>query len=696
MKGAVLNHLESRWRGSGPASRSDDAYRHWQVAEAGDGTLWISLDVVDADANTLSAPVLEELDALLDSLEGRSPRGLVLRSTKASGFAAGADIEEFADADSADAVARRLERAHQVVDRLEALDVPTVAVVHGHCLGGGLELALACRYRIAVAPASLGFPEVRLGLHPGLGGTVRSIRAMGPLDAMKLMLRGNSIDARKARELGLVDIVTEERHVASAVNAAIAGDIEPAERGIGDAAISTEPGRRIAASRMRSTTAEKVNEEHYPAPFALIELWLDNGGDEKAMKRAEIASFSHLLVSDTARNLTRVFFLNQMLKRLGGAGDAPRHVHVIGAGTMGADIAAWCAIKGMTATLADRDPTALAGAMRSAVSHIDDHVKSSSEARDARDRFIPDFRGDGVAIADLVIEAVPEDVEIKRAVYQDAERRMKAGALLASNTSSIPIATLSDGLSRPESFLGLHFFNPVPKMMLVEVVHHDAVAQSSLDTANAFTTAIGKLPVPVHSAPGFLVNRALMPYLLEAMRMLDEGIAAETIDHAAEAFGMPMGPAELADRVGLDICLHVAEVLREGLDRELPKVPDSLRERVEQGRLGRKAGAGIYDYEDGKPQKSGNVFASGEAMIDRLVLPMIDACVACLRTGVAAEPDHIDAAMVFGAGFAPFRGGPLHYARARGIEAVVARLRELATQHGEHLAPDEGWSAMED
>ncbi|MGH6976041.1 MAG: 3-hydroxyacyl-CoA dehydrogenase NAD-binding domain-containing protein, partial [Stellaceae bacterium] len=415
------------------------------------------------------------------------------------------------------------------------------------------------------------------------------------------------------------------------------------------------------------------------------------------LKAAEPPSFAKLLVGDTAQNLVRVFFLRQAMSKAGKTAAAIAHVHVIGAGAMGGDIAAWCAYKGLRVTLADMSLKALGGAMKRADELFRFHFRDRhdrAKIRDAFDRLIPDPKGLGVERADLVIEAVPENLDLKRKIFAGIEPRMKPTALLATNTSSIKIEDLCQGLKRPERLVGIHFFNPVARMPLVEVVSHDRAAPEALAAACAFVAAIDRVPAAVKSAPGFLVNRTLMPYLLEALLVLDEGVAAETIDRAAEAFGMPMGPIELADYVGLDICLDVAKVLAQGLAEPMPKAPDWLDAKVKKGELGRKAGKGIYDYVNGKPQKRRGQPAPDAALADRMILPLLNACVACLREGVTADEDTVDGALVFGAGFAPFRGGPMRYARRRGIAEVVAALDRLAAQHGERFRPDPGWKSL--
>jgi 3-hydroxyacyl-CoA dehydrogenase/enoyl-CoA hydratase/3-hydroxybutyryl-CoA epimerase len=479
--------------------------------------------------------------------------------------------------------------------------------------------------------------------------------------------------------------------VKAAAAAAVAGQLRARRGGILIRAVNSNLGRKLAAKRMRAQTAKKAPVDHYPAPHVLIDLWETHGGDAQRMQKAEIASFARLLVTDTSRNLVRVFFLREKLKSMADGGFPGRHVHVIGAGAMGGDIAAWCAWHGFTVTLADMKAEPLGKALARATGLFDKIGHKRMQTRDALDRLIPDLEGKGVRSADLVIEAVPETLELKRNVYAATEPKMRPDAILATNTSSIPLEQLRTGLRRPAQLVGLHFFNPVSRMQLVEVVSHDQVSADVLAKARAFLGRIDRLPAPVKSAPGFLVNRALTPYMLEALLMLDEGIKRETIDAAAERFGMPMGPIELADTVGLDICLHVAETLKAALDRPLPDPSQVLRNKVELGELGRKSGKGFYTWKDGEPAKERDAPKPTHEMSDRLILPMLDVCIACLREGVVADEDTVDGAMIFATGFAPFRGGPMHYAKSRGGANIRRELERLSQRLGDRFRPDPGW-----
>ena len=670
---------------------ADQPFGSWRLRRGADKVAWALLDCPDTATNTISRQVLEDLSNLLETLRTAVPGALVVRSAKPAGFAAGADIRQFTATGEPDRVQRDLRDAHDVLDSLEALPCPTIAVVHGYALGAGFEIALACDYRIATQGSRFAFPEVRLGLHPGLGGTFRLPERIDATEAMTLMLTGKPAHAHKAKQLGIADVVTLERHVEAAVRDLAARGKPARSAGLRDKVWDLGPTRRLAAMRMRSKTGEHAPPAHYPAPHALIDLWEAHGGDREAMRKGEIESFAGLLATDTAQNLMRVFFLRERLRKQAQGDPAMRHVHVVGAGTMGAAIAGWCAIKGHRVTLSDVAPDPSGKAEQSAArvaraAHLD-----SLEIRDALDRLIPDPREHGVAVADIVIEAAPEKADLKREILQTLTRRCRPDAIIATNTSSLPLEALRDSVTRPARFAGLHFFNPVSKLELVEVVAHDATSVTTLRALAKFLGTIDRLPAVVSSSPGFLVNRILTPYLLEAALLCSEGNDAGRVDGVAESFGMPIGPLELADRIGLDICLHVADSLRGHLDKPLPEAPAWLTERVAQGDLGRKTGRGIYRWSDDAPDKTRPVAGDSRAMQERLVLPMLDAAVECLRKGVVDDADTLDAAMIFATGFAPFRGGPIHYARALGARTVVAGLQALATEHGPRFAPDEGW-----
>lgn len=667
----------------------------WRLARDEDSIAWLVLDHGDGSVNTIGRDVLEGLDSALDDLEDEPPKALVIRSAKRAGFAAGADINELKAMEDDEEIAGLLREGLRVLERLEAQKYPTVAVIHGHALGAGLELALACDHRIFIDNAHVGFPEVKLGLHPGLGGTVRLPALIDPVEAITLMLTGKLCYAEKAKRLGLADACTKERHLRAVISAAADGEFKGKSQGWADWAKSTAPGRAVAARQMRAKTEEKAPKDHYPAPHALIDLWSKDGNDRQAMQEGETASFVRLLGSDTARKLMRVFDLRENLKKRGNGDHGISHVHVIGAGEMGGDIAAWCALKGFTVSLYDVELAAIAQVIPRAAEICTSEHLGEAETRDVLDRLVPDPEGHGVRRADLVIEAGPEKAELKGDIYADVEPLMKKNAVLATNTSSLSLAELAKGLQHGEHFGGLHFFNPVDKMALIEVVRHEGTSDDTNGRLTAFAKALDRMPVAVANAPGFLVNRALTPYLMETMLLLDEGVEREAIDKAAEDFGMPVGPVELADRVGLDICLSVADGLKHDLDKPMADIPDWFREKVEAGEIGQKAGQGFYDWSDGDPQKNDRPGEIPEDTLDRLILPMLNACVACLRQNVARNEDDIDAAMILGTGFAPFRGGPMAYLRQRGVTDTRSALEQLQQTYGPRFEPDPGWADLD-
>ncbi|QNE07522.1 3-hydroxyacyl-CoA dehydrogenase NAD-binding domain-containing protein [Croceicoccus marinus] len=668
---------------------------HWLTHEEGQ-RIWLILDKQDASTNTLDEAVLRELDGLLDEVEKGDWKAVVFRSAKRSGFAAGADLKQFQGIETESEIRARIDEANAVIDRIAALKPTTIAAVHGACVGGGLELALACDFIVAREDASLGFPEVLVGLHPGLGGTARFTHRISPLEAMKLMLTGRTVDARKAKKLGFVDAVVAERNIANAVDTAVDGRLERRGGGAAVTAMNFYPARRAMAAQMRKQTEDKAPSEHYDAPYALIELWEKHGGSLHDMLEAEHASFARLLPTETTQNLIRVFFLRQRLQQNGKGDSGITRVHVVGAGTMGAEIGAWCALKGIDVTIQDPSREALGKAVAKAFKLFDRKLHGAELLR-AKDRFTPDLHGEGARHAGLIIEAAPEKPELKATIYARIEEKAKPDAVIATNTSSLNLNDLAKHLKKPERFVGIHFFNPVSKLDLVEVVRHDGSASQAFETAQQFVGDIGKLPLPVTASPGFLVNRALMPYLGEALLMIDEGIQCERIDETAEEFGMPMGPVELADQVGLDICLAVADSLARDLDRPMPEVPAWLRDKVERGELGKKSGKGLYEYDsDGEPQKDRVDGPVTPQLGERLILPMLDAVAFAIDEGVVEDADSADAAMIFGTGFAPFLGGPMHYAKSRGFGNIANTLDRLESEHGPRFRPSAWWRKARD
>jgi 3-hydroxyacyl-CoA dehydrogenase/enoyl-CoA hydratase/3-hydroxybutyryl-CoA epimerase len=635
--------------------------KHFRWDRDAQGLVWLTFDRQGESANTFSREALEELSAALDEIAAARPTGLIIRSAK-EGFIAGADVEEFTRfKDAAEALAFT-RFGWDVFEKLSRLPFPTTALVNGFCMGGGLELALACRYRVALddPKTRFAFPEVMLGIMPTWHGVQWLPKRIGPAAALDMMLTGRAVDARRAKRMGLVDQAVPLRIFE---NTARMLTLEaPAPRRLPLLQrLMLGPLRGYVASQARKQVARKANPEHYPAPYAIIELWRKHDGDPFAAADDPSCSIKTLFEHPTTRNLIRVFFLQERLKSLGKAADLDlAHVHVVGAGVMGGDIAALCALRGIRVTLQDTSPERIAPALKRAARLFERRLRDKRRVRDALDRLIPDVTGTGAAHADVVIEAIFEDLQAKRELFAKLEQAAKPDAILASNTSSLKLADIASALKDPARLVGIHFFNPVPQMMLVEVVSGERTDPALARRAAAFVRSIDKLPLPVKDSPGFLVNRVLGPYMQNAFRMLDEAIQPETIDAAMESFGMPMGPIELADAVGLDICLAAGkELAKKGADGEA-EAPRVLLNKVALGKLGKKTGQGIYHYVDGRTvkRKSGEPRAD---MVESVIEPYLAEAQAVLADGIVADADLIDAGLIFGTGFAPFRGGPLHY-----------------------------------
>ncbi|AOY63803.1 3-hydroxyacyl-CoA dehydrogenase NAD-binding domain-containing protein [Xanthomonas citri pv. glycines] len=676
-------------------------FSHWQADLREDGVVVLSLDRQGAPVNAFSQEVLLELGALVERLALDPPTGVVLRSGKPNGFIAGADLKEFQEFDRKGTVNDAIHRGQQVFQKLAELPCPTVAAIHGFCMGGGTEIALACRYRVASDDGStrIGLPETKLGIFPGWGGSARLPRLIGAPAAMDLMLTGRTVSAKAARAMGLVDKVAAPAVlVDAAASLALAGTTRAFKQRATAWATNTLLARKLLAPQMRKQVGRKARKEHYPAPYALINVWeRAGGGGIQARLAAERKAVVKLASTPTARNLIRIFFLTERLKGLGGkdaAGVAVapiRHVHVIGAGVMGGDIAAWAAYKGFDVTLQDREQRFIDTALARGGELFAKRVKDDAKRPAVAARLRGDLAGAGVTQADLVIEAIIENPQAKRDLYQSIEPQLKPDALLTTNTSSIPLTDLRGHIQRPAQFAGLHYFNPVAMMPLVEIVQHDGLDPANVARLAAFCKTLDKFPVPVAGTPGFLVNRVLFPYLLEAATAYAEGIPGPVLDKTAVKFGMPMGPIELIDTVGLDVAAGVGAELAPFL--RLP-IPAALA-TVEAGKRGKKDGQGLYKWENGRAVKPevASGYAAPADLEDRLILPLLNEAVACLHDGVVADADLLDAGVIFGTGFAPFRGGPIQYIRSVGADALLERLQALQARYGERFAPRPGWDS---
>ena len=649
------------------------ALKDWRYEIDNEGIAWATFDREGASANALGRRPIEELERIVSAVEqgacDKSVRGLVILSGKEKGFIVGADINEFEAFQTEAQVTENIRPVNIMLDRIEKMPVPVVAAIHGVCVGGGFELVLACHYRIATRDddTRVGFPEVKLGIFPGFNGTARSIRSGGAMAAMTNMLTGGMIRASAARGMGFIDeLVASKGALHWAARKAVLQKRKSKPAGAPKSFAAMWPARPLLARKMREETRKKAREDHYPAPFRLIDLFEKYGGDYEGMKAAETRYFAPLMVSDTSRNLRRVFKLSEELKAQApkGLGWKPVRVHVIGAGTMGADIAGVCVASGMEVTLQDLSAEQLAKGIASQGKLFARKFKTRATRTAAKTRLISDPTGQGIGRADVVIEAIVEKLEVKQKLFADLETKMKPGAVMATNTSSLMIEDIAQPLKDPGRLVGIHFFSPVPQMPLVEVVRGKQSRDEDIQKAASFVTAIGKFPLIAKSVPGFLVNRLLAPYMMAAMARLEKGEEKEKIDEAARLFGMPMGPIELADNVGLDVCAHVGKIL--GLSPEGSR----LEALVQSGRLGKKTGEGFYKWKDGRAEKGEKTYDKREleALGKELVEPLINEAQRALDERVVETADLVDAGVIFGTGFAPFRGGPLHYRATHQVE----------------------------
>jgi 3-hydroxyacyl-CoA dehydrogenase/enoyl-CoA hydratase/3-hydroxybutyryl-CoA epimerase len=681
------------------------------------GVAWLELNVPDSPVNKITREVRTELSVLLDKLPTNDAvRAVVLISRKPGTFIAGADIDEFVALRSREEALNLITVGQALINRLAALPVPVVTAIHGTCFGGGLETALACTYRIATddPKTMLGLPEVQLGIIPAAGGCQRLPRLIGVRAALDLILVGKQVPARRAHRLGMVDELVHPailEVVAAHAAQRLADGWRPSRNGfdVGELALEKNPlGRRILFRTARKRVQSRTG-GNYPAPLAAldaIEHGLDHGIE--AGLDMEAAHFAELAVGPVSRNLVRIFFATTALKKDPGVeGDAPeprtiQNLGIVGAGFMGAGIGAVAAAKANTdVRFKDRDLQAVARGLLVAHGQLRDRFArrriSKYELRRMERLLSGGVGWEGFRRTGLVIEAVFEDLEVKRTVFREAEEHCREDAILASNTSTIPITRIAEALRRPERLLGMHFFSPVEKMPLLEVIVTDRTAPWVTVSAVAFGRAMGKTVIVVRDTPGFWVNRILAPYMNEAGHLLQEGVSIEAIDGTMRRFGFPVGPITLLDEVGLDVAQKAAGVLHEAFGDRLTPV-DGIARMVERGRLGRKSGGGFYRYEKGKRRGVGeDVYtivgaeprsgAAAEAIERRLVFALLNEAARALDEEVVRAPRDGDIGAVFGFGFPPFHGGPLRYLDTIGTARAVETLERLAEAHGERFTP---------
>ncbi|HTJ78416.1 MAG TPA: 3-hydroxyacyl-CoA dehydrogenase NAD-binding domain-containing protein [Rariglobus sp.] len=677
-----------------------------QIDSAGICTL--TFDRPASSANVFDRATLAELDAHVADLEKEPQlKGVILASAKPKIFIAGADLKEFVRAPDADALGEIVDLGHLIFTRLAALPVPSVAAIHGVCLGGGCELALACDWRVASTGkvTKIGLPETQLGILPAWGGCVRLPALIGLPAALGIILPGRQVVGAQALKLGLVDELAHPEYLHDAARR----QLTRGKRVVHPRLFSgSRPFKALVSAQARRGVLAKTH-GHYPAPLKAIEVCAAALGRplEEGFVLEKVA-FLSLLETVECRNLIGIFFLQERAKKLSVPAPAVaaqvRRVAVVGAGVMGAGIAQWVSARGIPVVLKDVAPDALARGLHTAGSIYREAVKrrvfTMTEATAGLDRITPVCADVPLANVDLVIEAAVEKLEAKQAIFRDLETRARADTVLATNTSALSIDAIAGGLANPERVVGIHFFNPVHRMQLVEIVRGSRTSPDALATAVQFVKALGKLPVIVKDSPGFLVNRILLPYMTEAVRMFRAGGGVAEIDRVMLDFGMPMGPLRLADEVGLDVAQHVAADLAHRLAHPMP-VDDTLTAMIAQGWFGKKSGCGFYLHSGKAPGARPNPKAAiargavvmrpleAARMRDRLVLIMVNEAARCLAEGVIEAPEDMDFAMILGTGWAPFRGGPLRYADSLGPAEVVRRLEVLSREVAPHFEPCE-------
>lgn len=634
--------------------------QHWSVSVDADNLCWLTLDVAGKSVNVLTHAVMAELGQILDWLDQQDTiAGIGMLSGKPGGFVYGADIAEFELLTTADDVLQHMQMVHGLFNRIESFGAPTIVGIDGIAVGGGLEIALTFDRLLTTASnkTKLGFPEVNLGILPGYGGSGRAYGRVGTAVVTEMMMSGKPLSANAALAAGLIDETVDD-----------AADLQPTM-----ATWLTQQSQQKPPRQQRENTADqsaldaaraqflrRLRADHTPAPFAIIDHVARHGHSAAAMSAGEMDIFPDLMVGTASKNLRRLYYLTDKVRKTARGNSAIQNLHVVGAGVMGGDIAAVAAMSGLNVTLTDMNETAMNAAIDRAAQLFARRLKSDDKITAARNRLTADPDGHGAAHADLVIEAVAEKLPVKQAVFAALEQVIKPDAILATNTSAIPLEDIAAALQDPSRLIGLHFFNPVPVLPLVEVIWSQYSNQDFVTRGMQFAGQIGKMPIRCQSAPGFLVNRALLPYMFKAVEAVAAGEDADQIDESLVDFGMPMGPIELCDQVGLDVCLDVGMVL--GI---APAAEAVLREKCEAQNLGRKTGTGFYQWDGNRPiRPRAAVDAVHMADIAAAMLaPMIEQCQQAVDEGVVDSADSADAGMIFGTGFPGFRGGPLHWSQ---------------------------------
>jgi 3-hydroxyacyl-CoA dehydrogenase/enoyl-CoA hydratase/3-hydroxybutyryl-CoA epimerase len=666
----------------------------------------LTFDRPESSANIFDQTTFDELNEHLDTLsQDSSGLGLIIRSAKPKIFIAGADLHGFTRELTSEKLSFLMEQGQKTFDRVAALPFPTVAAIHGAALGGGFEVALACDYRIASLDSAtkVGLPETMLGILPAWGGCTRLPRLIGLPAALEAILSGKQYSAKEAKKLGMVDeIAYPERLMALA--AALIRSNQGKKRKLKLQLTNRPPISKFVAAQAQKKILAKTR-GHYPAQLKALEVVVAGVTVPHAQSlENERRALIELASGEIAQNLIRIFFLQERSKKIAVQSDQLVRkigkVLIVGAGLMGSGIAQWLSARGLRVVLRDIGPKPLGKGLQSIHKIYRDAVKrrvfSETEAQTGLDRILPTYEDIPLRDVDLVIEAAVENLELKQQIFRQIAEQVPNCQAIASNTSALSIDAIANGLPDPTKVVGIHFFNPVHRMQLVEVVQGTKTSAQTLATAIQFVKSIGKLPVLVKDSPGFLVNRILLPYMMEAFNLFAEGYRLERIDRAMLDFGMPMGPLRLTDEVGLDVSLHVGSNLAQRIQK-LPPLHNTIERMIAQGWLGRKSGKGFYDYSSGTERQNPEIHAyqpetepastDDTILRDRLVLVMVNEAARCLAEKVVSEPADVDFTMIMGTGWAPFRGGPLRYADSIGISNIVARLRQLSENGRDYFLP---------
>ena len=658
--------------------------------EVFDDIVTITFDQENSIANVFNEDMFAELDKQLAFVEDHQLgfRGVIFKSAKPSIFIAGADLKSFADDPTPERISYLINLGQQTFNRIEDLRIPTVAAIHGACLGGGYELALACDHRVATLDSStkIGLPETMLGILPAWGGSTRLPRMIGIAGAMNIILAGKVIVPKLAYKYKMVDKVCHTENLDSVAKSYI----HNGKKKYKTHTLNRFPLKYIAKSKATKNVL-KTTGGVYPAPLKAIDVMIKGLGlSRNESLKLEENAFTELLNSDVASNLVNIFFLQERSKKTKSDKDFKvNKTAVIGAGVMGAGIAQWISSRGIKVLLKDIKSEFVANGIKTISklysAAVSKRVMTKSEASSKLDNVTPITESLPMKTVDLVVEAAVEQLDIKQNLFAELETLVRDDTILATNTSALSIVDVAEKMEHKERVVGIHYFNPVHKMKLVEVVKGECTSEETVLKATQFVKKTGKLPVIVKDSPGFLVNRILMPYLIEAVHLANGGNDIEHTDKLLRKFGMPMGPFRLIDEVGGDVCQHVADDL---LNRLNTKFPNSslLRRMIEEGNLGKKSGQGFYKYSKGKSNGACDVprnstfrlQCENEEIVDRLILIMINEAVRCLEEEVVASPKDVDFGMIMGTGWAPFRGGPISYLDSVGSTKIAKRLQELA------------------